>query len=165
MQANICTWENKIKFNHCFSAPNIACRGVPHGGRWISWMKTHSPQLSCSLSSMSVESILLDPNWRRMLIGLKLTLCSCQNTFKSFHAAMASWTNMSNLPTGSITFHFIQEPCFMAEHRQTSWFRSWFDLKCISTIQKCQVEPQPSIDLEQADGELQDLFLRLSCLH
>lgn len=46
-----------------------------------------------------------------MLIVSKLTLFSCQNSSKSFHAARASCTNMRDLPTGSIRFHFIQGRC------------------------------------------------------
>lgn len=60
---------------------------------------------------IGVENIFLTLNRSRMLIASKLTLFSCQNSSKSFHAARASCTNMRHLPTGSIRFHFMQGPC------------------------------------------------------
>lgn len=45
-----------------------------------------------------------------MLTGFKLTLFSCPNTSKSFHIALASCTNMNDLPTGSITFISDKSP-------------------------------------------------------
>lgn len=60
---------------------------------------------------IGVENIFLNLNRSRMLIASKLTLFSCQNSSKSFHAAKASCTNMRHLPTGSIRFHFMQGPC------------------------------------------------------
>lgn len=96
--------------------------GVPHGD--CDFTDENVRQASstenkcCSLRLISVENIFLNPNWSRMLIGFKLTLFSCQNTFKPFHAAQASCANMNDLPTGSINFHFIQEPC--GRQRRTS---------------------------------------------
>lgn len=60
---------------------------------------------------IGVENIFLTLNRSRMLIASKLTLFSCQNSSKSFHAARTSCTNMRHLPTGSIRFHFMQGPC------------------------------------------------------
>lgn len=60
---------------------------------------------------IGVENIFLNLNRSRMLIASKLTLFSCQNSSKSFHAAKASCTNMRHLPTGSIRFQFMQGPC------------------------------------------------------
>lgn len=64
----------------------------------------------CPQDLISVENIFLNLNRSRMLIASKLTLFSCQNSCKSFCAAKASCTNMRDLPTGSIRFHFIRGP-------------------------------------------------------
>lgn len=64
-----------------------------------------------SEDSIGAENIFLHLNRGRMLIASKLTLFSCQNSSKSFHSAKASCTNRRHLPTGSICFHFMQEPC------------------------------------------------------
>lgn len=60
---------------------------------------------------IGVENIFLNLNRSRMLIASKLTLFSCQNSSKSFHAAEASCTNMRHLPKGNIRFHLMQGPC------------------------------------------------------